>query len=114
VTWIEARRRGRRPLFSVAATALGFEWVPTKTLKVTLQVGRLALWKFASFRVRYRLCSAPGVWGDAGSKTVFSPTLLAWVINGLTENEDYIFELTVTETGGAVTVTEEYANIGAP
>jgi hypothetical protein len=27
---------------------------------------------------------------------------------------DYVFELTVTEKGGVVTVTEDAANIGAP
>jgi hypothetical protein len=113
VTWIEARRRGRRPLFSVAATDLNLAWVPIKRLSVTVQVGRLALWKFASFRLRYRLYSV-GVWTDMGSKTEFSPTLLSWTIMNLTEDEDYVFELTVTEKGGVATVTEDMANIGAP
>jgi hypothetical protein len=114
VTWLEARRRGRRPLLSVAATDLNLAWIPIKRLNVTLQVGRLALWKFASFGLRFRRAGEPGVWGNAGSQTVFSPTLLAWVLVGLTENDDYVFELTVTEKGGVATVTEDMANIGAP
>ena len=114
VTWVQARRRARRPLFSVAATDLNLAWVPIKNLKVTVQVGRLALWKFASFRLRYRVYSAPGVWGDAGTVTAFSPTLLSWTIMGMTEDEDYVFELTVTEKGGVATVTEDMTNIGAP
>ena len=112
VTWVEARRRARRPLFSVAATDLNLAWGPIKTFKVSLQVGRLALWKFASFGLRYRLYST-GVWTDMGSKTVFSPTLLSWSILGMTEDEDYVFELTVTEKGGVATVTEDMRNIGA-
>ena len=111
-TWAQARRRARRPLFSVAATNLNLAWVPIKTFKVSLQVGRLALWKFASFGLRYRLYST-GVWTDMGSKTVFSPTLLSWSILGMTEDEDYVFELTVTEKGGVATVTEDMRNIGA-
>lgn len=87
-------------------------WGIGKNFNVNLQVGRLALWKFQSFQVRRRLVSAPGVWFTAGTKTVFSPTLLLWVISGLTEGEDYVFELTVTETAGVVTVTEIAANIG--
>jgi hypothetical protein len=114
VAWVQARRRARRPLLSVAATDLNLAWIPIKRLNVTLQVGRLALWKFASFGLRYRLASAPGVWTDAGTLTVFSPTLLSWSMIMMTEDEDYVFELTVTEKGGVATVTEDTANIGAP
>ena len=98
---------------SVAACDLVLAWVPIKNLKVSVQVGRLALWKFVSFQLRYRLYST-GVWTDAGTITVFSPTLLSWTLMMMTEDEDYVFELTVTERGGVVTVTEDAANIGAP
>ena len=111
--WSEHRRRTRRPPRSAAACDLALAWVPIKNLKVSLQVGKLALWKFVSFGLRYRLYSE-GTWTDMGSKTEFSPTLLSWTIMGMTEDEDYVFELTVTEKGGVVTVTEDMANIGTP
>lgn len=110
--WVQERRRGRRPLMTVTAYDFGISWGMGKTLVVNLQVGRLALWKFVSFQLRYRLVSAPGSWTDAGAKTNFSPTLLWWYLSGVTEGEDYVFELTVTETSGVVTVTQETVNVG--
>ena len=59
---------------SVAACDLVLAWVPIKNLKVSVQVGRLALWKFVSFQLRYRLYPA-GVWTDAGTLTVFNVIL---------------------------------------
>lgn len=97
---------------TVTAANLALAWGMGKTFNVTLQVGRLALGKFQSFQLRYRRASQPGVWTNSGTKTNFSPTLLYWYLSGLTEGEDYVFELTVTEMGGVVTVTEVAANIG--
>jgi hypothetical protein len=111
-TWVQDRRRGRRPLLTVEAVDLTLAWGYMKSLDVNLQVGRLALGKFVSFQMRYRLASAPGAWTNSGTVTNFSPTLLLWNIVGPTEGQDYVFELTVTETSGVVTVTEELANIG--
>ena len=110
--WVQDRRRGRRPLMTVTAADFTLSWGMGKTFNVTLQVGRLALGKFLSFQLRTRLVSAPGSWTNAGTKTNYSPTLLYWYLSGLTEGEDYVFELTVTEMGGVVTVTEVAANIG--
>lgn len=97
---------------TVTAADFTLGWGMGKNLDVRLQVGRLALVKFLSFQLRTRLVSAPGSWTNAGTKTNFSPTLLWWSLSGLTEGEDYVFELTVTETSGVVTVTEIAANIG--
>ena len=96
----------------MTAANFTFYWGMGKSFNVNLQVGRLALTKFQSFQLRRRLVSAPGAWVNAGTKTVFSPTLLAWGLTGLTEGEDYVFELTVTELAGVVTVTELAVNIG--
>jgi len=97
---------------TVTAADFILAWGMGKNFDVRLQVGRLALWKFQSFQLRTRLVSAPGSWTNRGTKTNFSPTLLAWSFSGLTEGEDYVFELTVTELAGVVTVTEVAANIG--
>lgn len=111
-TWVQDRRRGRRPLMTVTAYDFVISWGMLKTLNVNLQVGRLALWKFVSFQLRYRLASQPGVWLDAGTKTNFNTTWLTWGTGPVTEGEDYVFELTVTETSGVVTVTQETVNVG--
>ena len=97
---------------TVTAADFTLAWGMMKNFDVRLQVGRLALEKFQSFQLRQRLVSAPGAWVNAGTKTVFSPTLLWWSLNGLTEGEDYVFELTVTEMSGVVTVSEIAVNIG--
>ena len=87
-------------------------WAMMKSLSVNLDVSRLALNKFVSFQMRYRLASAPGAWTNSGTITNFTPTLLLWTVVSPTEGQDYVFELTVTETSGIVTVTEDLANIG--
>ena len=97
---------------SVMAAEFALAWGIGKNFDVRLQVGRLALAKFQSFQLRTRLVSMPDTWTNRGTKTNFSPTLLFWAFSGLTEGEDYVFELTVTEMGGVVTVTEVAANIG--
>ena len=97
---------------TVTAADFTIAWALLKTLNVYLEVGRLALWKFQSFQLRYRRASQPGVWTNSGSKTNFSPTLLVWTTGTITEGEDYFFELTVTETSGVVTVTEKMINVG--
>ena len=57
--------------------------------------------------LRYRQASAPGCWTRTRHlDRVGVATLLAWTIMGMTEDEDYVFELTVTEKGGVATVTE--------
>ena len=38
--------------------------------------------------------------------------VLVWTNAGVTEGEDYVFELTVTEAGGVVTVTTDAVNVG--
>ena len=99
-------------MMTVTAADFTFYWGIGKTFNVQLQVGRLALVKFQSFQLRTRLVSAPGSWTNRGAKTNFSPSFLWWSLSGLTEGEDYVFELTVTELAGVVTVTEVAANIG--
>ena len=97
---------------TVTAADFLLAWGMGKNFDVRLQVGRLALWKFQSFQLRTRLVSAPGSWTNRGAKTNFSPSFLWWSLSGLTEGEDYVFELTVTELAGVVTVTEVAANVG--
>ena len=99
-------------MMTVTAADFLLAWGMGKNFDVRLQVGRLALAKFQSFQLRTRLVSAPGSWTNRGAKTNFNPTMLWWSLSGLTEGEDYVFELTVTEMGGVVTVTEVAANIG--
>ncbi len=97
---------------TVTAYDLTMFWSMGKIFVVHLEVGRLVLGKFQSFQLQYRRASQPGVWVNAGTKTLFNPTLLFWLTDTITEGEDYVFELTVTETSGVVTVTEDWVNAG--
>ena len=110
--WVQARRQSRRPLMTVTAADLQMVWGAKSRFVVHVEIGGLAVWKFQSFRLRFRLLSEPGNWDDGGTLTNFDETLLQWLLAGLVEGEDYVFELTVTETCGVATVTEETVNVG--
>jgi len=112
--WVQARRRGRRPLLTVTATDLVMYWGFGKSMFVWLDLGHLAWWKFATVQLRYRLLSQPGIWYDCGLKTDLTGDAVMWTTGILTEGADYVFELTVTEVAGVVTVTEETMNVGYP
>ena len=99
-------------MVTLTASDLEMAWGPKSRFVVNLEIGRVAVWKFQSFRLRYRLLSAPGSWQDGGTPTDFEGNWLQWQLEGLVEGDDYVFELTVTEVSGVVTVTELVANIG--
>lgn len=109
---ITQRSNAVRPDAAVTAAGFFYQWGMMKSFLVRLEVSGVVLSEFQSFQLRYNRVSQPGVWTNAGTKTVFSPTLLLWTIGPLTEGEDYVFELTVTETSSVVTVTEETVNVG--
>ena len=103
-----------RPDAAVTAAGFFYQWGMFKSFLVRLEVGGLVLSEFQSFQLRYNRVSQPGVWTDAGTQTVFSPTLLLWTPSPVSEGEDYVFELTVTEAGGTVTVTTDAINVDYP
>jgi hypothetical protein len=109
---ITERSNAVRPDNAVTAAGFIYQWGTFKAFIVKLEVSGVVLSEFQSFQLRYNRVSQPGVWTNSGAKTVFSPTLLSWTTLPLTEGEDYVFELTVTELGGVVTVTTDAINVG--